>query len=324
MPGQGLSKIRYAVRQDARVTHLATWRTDVRRPVAAVIGGVSWNQVIDVPRLPAGRTETLFSTGSREGIGATGSGKALNLARLGFDTRLHALVGDDPEGDRAAAELVGSGVDLHRVADPAGTERHVNLMDPEGRRASVYVNGGSADPPVTEADLAAFCEGADYVWVNLAGYARRALPALAARGTPVWADVHDWDGQNDFHRDFVDAARFLFLSDEALDDAVGFAAHLVAGRELVVVTHGRRGATALLPGHEPLFVPPLEVQAVDPNGAGDAFCSGVAYGHSRRWDWPRALAAGAAVAAGCVASPHLADPQLTPQWVEERVGRPAG
>ena len=69
------------------MTPLRNWRTEVRRPVAAVIGGVSWNQVIDVPRLPAGRTETLFSTGSREGIGATGSGKALNLARLGFDTR---------------------------------------------------------------------------------------------------------------------------------------------------------------------------------------------------------------------------------------------
>jgi acarbose 7IV-phosphotransferase len=319
MPGQGLSKIRYAVRQDARVAPFSMWRADRQRPVAAVIGGVSWNQVIDVPRLPTGRTETLFATGSREGIGATGSGKALNLARLGFDTRLHALVGDDPEGDRAAAELAGAGVELCRVADPAGTERHVNLMDPEGRRASIYVNGGSADPPVTEADLAAFCEGADYVWVNLASYARRALPALAARGIPVWADVHDWDGQNDFHRDFVDAARFLFLSDEALEDAVGFAAHLVAGRELVVVTHGRRGATALLPGQEPLFVPALRVEAVDPNGAGDAFCSGVAYGHSRGWDWPRALAAGATVAAACVTSSHLADPRLTPEWVEERV-----
>ena len=293
-----------------------------RRPSAAVVGGVSWNQVIDVPRLPQGRTETLFATAAREGIGATGSGKALNHARLGFDTRLHALVGDDPEGDRAAAELTSAGVELCRVADPAGTERHVNLMDPEGRRASVYVNGGTHDPDdamVSAEGLAAFTAGADYVWVNLANYARRVLPQLAARGTPVWADVHDWDGQNDFHRDFVDAARYLFLSDEALDDAVGLAAHLARSRELVVVTHGSRGATALLAGHEPLFVPAVEVKAVDPNGAGDAFCAGVAYGHSRGWDWPWALRAGAAVAAGCVASPHLADPDLTGEWVERQV-----
>lgn len=292
------------------------------RPSAAVIGGVSWNQVIDVPRLPRGRTETLFATAAREGIGATGSGKALNLARLGFATRLHALVGDDAEGDRAAAELAGAGVELCRVPDAAGTERHVNLMDPEGRRASVYVNGGTHDPDesLVPADgLAAFAAGADYVWVNLANYARRVLPALAARGTAVWADVHDWDGRNDFHRDFVDAARYLFLSDEALEDAVGFAAHLARTRELVVVTHGSRGATALLPGHEPLFVPPVEVEAVDPNGAGDAFCAGVAWGHSRGWDWPRSLQAGAAVAAGCVSSPHLADPALTEEWLERQV-----
>ena len=65
------------------------------------------------------------------------------------------------------------------MADPVGTERHVNLMDPEGRRASVYVNGGTQDPDdemVSEAALAAFVSGADYVWVNLANYARRAWP----------------------------------------------------------------------------------------------------------------------------------------------------
>jgi sugar/nucleoside kinase (ribokinase family) len=292
-----------------------------------VIGGVSWNQVIDVPRLPQGRTETLFATAAREGIGATGSGKALNLARLGFATRLHALVGDDVEGDRAAAELVGAGVELCRVPDAAGTERHVNLMDPQGRRASVYVNGGTHAPQgalVSAGELAAFARGADYVWVNLANYARRVLPELAANGTAVWADVHDWDGQNDFHRDFVGAARYLFLSDEALEDAVGFAAHLALTRELVVVTHGSRGATALVPGQAPLFVPPVEVEAVDPNGAGDAFCAGVAYGHSRGWDWPRCLQAGAAVAAGCVSSPHLADPGLSPQWLERQVAGRAG
>jgi acarbose 7IV-phosphotransferase len=94
----------------------------------------------------------------------------------------------------------------------------------------------------------------------------------------------------------------------------------VQGREIVVVTHGRHGATALLPGHDPLFVPALEVEAVDPNGAGDAFCAGVTFGRSRGWGWPRALAAGAVVAAGCVASPHLADPALSPAWLNHRLG----
>ncbi len=287
------------------------------RPIAAVIGGVSWNQIVDLPRLPSGRTETLWATGSHDGIGATGAGKALNLARLGFDTRLHALLGDDVEGDRAAEELSAGGVKLHRVNDPKGTERHLNLMDPQGRRTSIYVNDSTYDPAVSEQDLAAFLDGADYVWVNLANYARRALPALAARGMPAWVDIHDWDGVKDHHRDFVDSAAYLFMSDEGHLDALGLAAMLAPTRELVVVTHGRRGATAFVGKNDPILVPPVPVEAVDPNGAGDAFGAGVMFGRSRGWDWPRALSAGAAVAARCVATGHLADPELTPGWVEE-------
>jgi sugar/nucleoside kinase (ribokinase family) len=284
-----------------------------------VIGGVSWNHVIDLPRLPTGRTETLFATGSRTGIGATGAGKALNLARLGFETRLHALVGNDAEGDRAVAVLEAAGVHVHRVPDPRGTERHVNLMDPQGRRTSVYVNDSSADPPVTSQDLAGFVDGADHVWVNLSNYARRALPALAARGMPAWVDVHDWDGVAAHHREFVDAATYLFLSDEGHMDALGLAATLAPSRELVVVTHGSRGATAFVGAADPVHVPARPVRPVDPNGAGDAFCAGVMYGHSRGWDWRRALEAGAVVAARCVASPHLADPELSPELVDDAV-----
>jgi sugar/nucleoside kinase (ribokinase family) len=287
------------------------------RPVAAVIGGVSWNQIIDLPHLPSGRTETLWATRSRSGLGATGAGKALNLARLGFDTRLHALLGDDPDGDRAAEELAAGSVKLHRVSDPAGTERHVNLMDPQGRRTSIYVTESTYDPHIGHEDLAAFVEGADYVWVNLANYARRALPALGARGTPVWVDIHDWDGIKDHHRDFVDAATHLFMSDEGHLDALGLAAMLAPTRELVVVTHGSRGATGFVGKADPIFVPSVPVEAVDSNGAGDAFGAGVMFGRSRGWDWPRALSAGAAVAARCVTTVHLADPDLTPQWVEQ-------
>jgi sugar/nucleoside kinase (ribokinase family) len=290
-----------------------------QRPAAAVIGGVSWNHVIDLPRLPSGRTETLWATGARVGIGATGAGKALNLARLGFDTRLHALVGSDPEGERVAAELSIAGVRLHRVEDPAGTERHVNLMDPEGRRTSIYVNDSTYDPPVTGQELEHFVDGAEYVWVNLANYARRALPALAARGIPAWVDIHDWDGVKEHHREFVDAAAYLFMSDEGHLDALGLAAMLAPTRELVVVTHGSRGATAFVGKDDPIEVAPIPVTAVDPNGAGDAFGAGVMFGRSRGWDWPKALRAGAVVAAGCVASPHLADPDLSPERVEERV-----
>lgn len=281
---------------------------------AAVVGGVSWNLLVSVPELPTATSSTLFSTGHREEVGSTGAGKALNLARLGFRTRLHALLGDDAPGRAARDALVAGGVELTSWTDPAGTERHLNLMDPHGDRLSIFLDRASTAPAVTADELVRFCTGADVVFVNLSEYARCALRPLRDHGVPVWVDLHDWDGQNDFHSDFVEHASHLFLSDVRLDDAVSLARRLVPGKEVVVVTHGSAGATAVLPGHEPLFVPPEPVsRLVDSNGAGDAFTAGVAFGRVRGWDWPASLRAGAVAGARCVESPGLAAPTITPE-----------
>lgn len=291
-------------------------------PTAAVIGGVAWNLLVEVPRLPTDLT-TLHATSTREGIGGTGAGKALHLARLGIDTRLHALVGSDERGDHVRAVLEDAGVALTEWTDPAGTERHLNLMDRRGDRLSIFLDHSSPDPDVAAEELAGFAEGADLLFVSLTHYARRVLPLLSATGTQVWVDLHDWDGSpSDFHSPFVEHGTHVFVSDVRLDDPRELAEGLVeTGKELVVVTHGSRGATAFFPDTEPLFVLTHDAgPVVDSNGAGDAFCVGAAFGRVHGWDWPRALRAGAVVAGGCVASPHLADPGLSPAWLESRVG----
>jgi sugar/nucleoside kinase (ribokinase family) len=292
---------------------------------AAVIGAASWNELVELPRpLPLDSVDTVFANGSRTTLGGTGAGKAVNLAQLGFATRLQALLGDDMNGDRVRRALGAAGVEVHTWTDPAGTERHLNLMDPDGRRQSIYLSSSSPDPDLSGEDLAAFARDADYVFVSLAEYARRALAPLAADDVPIWVDLHDWDGQAEFHRDFADHGQYVFLSDERLDDPVGFARSLVRDKTLVVVTHAASGATAFLPEHEPLHVPAQRVEApLDSNGAGDAFCAGVAFGRSRGWGWVDALRAGAYVAARSVASTGLSDPDLTPDQVAASV-RPAG
>ena len=290
-------------------------------PTAAVIGGVAWNLLVEVPRLPTDLT-TLHATSTREGIGGTGAGKALHLARLGIETRLHALVGDDDRGAQVRAALDDAGVELTAWDDPAGTERHLNLMDARGDRLSIVLDHASPDPDVTAEELAGFAKGADLVFVSLTPYARRVLPLLSDSGTQVWVDLHDWDGQpSDFHSPFVEHGTHVFVSDVRLDDPRRLAEDLVrTGKELVVVTHGSRGATAFFPDTEPLFVLTHDAgPVVDSNGAGDAFCVGAAYGRVQGWDWPSALRAGAVVAGGCVTSPHLADPGLTADWLEARL-----
>jgi acarbose 7IV-phosphotransferase len=290
---------------------------------AAVIGGVAWNTLVQVPRLPTDLT-TLHATSTRDGIGGTGAGKALHLARLGIRTRLHALLGDDEEGSLVAEVLGKAGVELTSWTDPAGTERHLNLMDRHGDRLSIFLTHASEEPDVRAEELEELAAGADVVLVSLTHYARRVLPLLAAAGRDVWVDLHDWDGEpSDFHTPFVEHGTHVFVSDVRLDDPRTTAEQLVTqGKKLVVVTHGSRGATAFFTDREPLFVLPYDVGAVvDTNGAGDAFCAGVVHGRLQGWDWGRSLRAGAVVAAGCVASPHLADPALDQAWVAEHLGR---
>ena len=290
-------------------------------PTAAVVGGVAWNLLVEVPRLPTDLT-SLEASSCREGIGGTGAGKALDLARLGVATRLHALLGADEPGGHAKQVLQDAGVELTAWTDPSGTERHLNLMDPRGDRLSIFLNRSSPDPNVSAEELMAFVGDADLVLVSLTPYSARLLPLLTAAGRPIWVDLHDWDGEpSDLHDPFVEHGTHLFLSDVRLDDPRETAESLVDdGKELVVVTHGKRGATAFFADGEPFFVLPHAAgPVVDTNGAGDAFVAGVAYGRLHGRDWPAALTAGSVVAGGCVTSPHLADPELTADWLEKQL-----
>ena len=147
------------------------------------------------------------------------------------------------------------------------------------------------------------------------------LPPLQDTGIPVWVDLADWDGEvSPVHDPFVEAASCLFLSDIELGDPLRTAERLLPGKELVVITHGKRGATAFFPDTEPYFVLPHDAgPAVDVRGARDGFCSGTAYGFVQGWDWPRALGAGSVVAGGRVTVSGAVHPDLTVEWLDRHL-----
>lgn len=222
-------------------------------------------------------------------VGGTGVGKALHLARLGIGTQLHTFTGDGALGATDRETLEGVGVQLITATAPAA--------------------------------IGETLRSADLVFVDLTEHTRQVLPQLRESGARLWVDLHHWDGEpSDFHAPFIEAASHVFVSDIALDNPLRTAEQLVPGKELVVLTHGKRGATAFFPDSEPFFVLPYVAgPVVDTVGAGDAFCTGTAYGRLRGWDWPRALRAGAVVAGKCVTVPEPADPDLTPGWLESRI-----
>ena len=128
-----------------------------------VLGGVSFNSVVYLPTLPRPQPHTILGAEFREGVGSTGAGKALALAKLRVRHHLLAAVGQDSYGEQVLADLRDRGVSVEPIWDSAGTERHVNLLDEDGGRISIFIHRASATVACDRALLRARLEAADVV-----------------------------------------------------------------------------------------------------------------------------------------------------------------
>jgi sugar/nucleoside kinase (ribokinase family) len=244
-----------------------------------IAGPVSWNLIVHVADLPRPEPHALFAEWHHETLGGTSAGKALNLARLGAQVTLVTVAGNDDAGARITGELRAHGIDVLVTPSANGSERHVNLMDDRGQRLSIYLTLPRAAHPVEVAP--GLIEAADVVVADLADHTRPVLRAARLAGKPIWCDLHDYDGASEFHREFRDAADYLFLSGERLADPEAFLrARTEAGSRLAVCTLGAQGAIACERGGPIVRVPATPVgEVVDTNGAGDAFFSGFLAAH---------------------------------------------
>nr|BFE73790.1 hypothetical protein GCM10020092_070910 [Actinoplanes digitatis] len=213
-------------------------------PRVLVAGPASWNLIVHVADLPLPEPHALFARSHYDSLGGTSAGKALNLARLGVPVTLITLVGDDETGARITAELRAPGIDLVVIPSANGSERHVNLMDARGQRLSVYLTlPAAAHDVAVEPGL---IDAADLVVADLADHSRPFLRAAREAGKPVWCDLHDYDGASEFHREFRDAADYLFLSGDRLADPEAFLRERVAAGSLTGRLHaGRAGRDRL-------------------------------------------------------------------------------
>ncbi|GAB3068592.1 carbohydrate kinase family protein [Micromonospora schwarzwaldensis] len=241
-----------------------------------VIGGLGVDVRAQVPALPLPAADSLTVPPVELRIGNTGAGVALAAHALGLRVTLVDVLGTDPAGDLVRAALARTSVRTVLVDAPAGTRRSVNLVDPDGRRMSLYdPRSWSGPTPFPDAELAALVAEAAHTHVSIMDWARDALPALRGAAS-LSTDLHDWDGENDYHRPFAEAADLVFVSDVKLGERAGKAAAGLSPRT-VLVTGGAAGATLhapdLPPAHVPAATPPAPV--VDTNGAGDAFAAGL-------------------------------------------------
>ncbi|WP_200214104.1 carbohydrate kinase family protein [Micromonospora coerulea] len=245
-----------------------------------VIGGLGVDVRTRVPALPLPAADSLTVPPIDLRIGNTGAGVALAAHALGLRVALVDVLGADPAGDVVRAALARTSVHAVLADAPAGTRRSVSLVDDGGRRMSLYDPRPWQGPPPFPPDaLTALVRDAAHVHVSIMDWARDVLPAVRAglaAGATLSTDLHDWDGDNPYHRPFAEAADLVFVSGVRLAARSGSVAAALAPRT-VVVTGGEAGATLHTreapPVRVPAATPPAAV--IDTNGAGDAFAAGV-------------------------------------------------
>ncbi|MGC4804262.1 carbohydrate kinase family protein [Micromonospora sp. DT233] len=245
-----------------------------------VLGGLGVDLRVRVPQLPLPAADSLTVPPIDLRIGNTGAGVALAARALGLRVAVVDVLGADPAGTVVREALHRAGVPAVLAVDPGGTRRSVNLVDPTGRRMSLYdPRPWQGPPPFAAQRLAELARDAAHVHVSIMDWLPARLPALRAglpAGVGLSTDLHDWDGDDPYHRPFAEAADLVFVSGVRLGDRAGALAAGLAPRT-VVVTRGADGAELFAGGtpavRVPAAVPPGPV--VDSNGAGDAFAAGL-------------------------------------------------
>jgi ribokinase len=278
------------------------------RPPIAVVGSCIMDFCVSLPRLPR-LGETVVAGGLSVSHGGKGANQAVALARLGAAPRLIAAVGDDDFGRSFRTRLRDErvGVELVGTAAAAPTGIGIPLILPGGGNA-IVVAPGAAMSLRPEAVGAARREIAAAAALLLqlevpVDTAIAAMEIARAAGVEVFlnaapvvegaADACRRTGVLVVNETEAEALAGIRIGDEigsALDAAA--ALHRL-GPAVVVVTLGERGAVwsggGRLETARGGFVPAYRVDAVDPTGAGDAFCAGLVYRRIHRADWRSAV-----------------------------------
>ncbi|MFI6234003.1 carbohydrate kinase family protein [Micromonospora sp. NPDC050784] len=267
-----------------------------------VLGGLGVDVRVRVPALPLPAADSHTVEPIELRIGNTGAGVALAARALGLRVLVVDTLGADPAGELVRAALARADVPALLAEHRGGTRRSVNLVDPGGRRTSLYdPRPWQGAPPFPATEVAALVRDARHVHLSIMDWAVPLLPAVRAAipaGVALSTDLHDWDGENAYHQPFVEVADVVLLSGVRLGDRAASLAGTLAPRT-VVVTRGADGAE-LYPGDGTAVpVPPAAPgkPVVDSNGAGDAFAAGLIAGRLRGEPLERAARYAARVAA---------------------------
>jgi sugar/nucleoside kinase (ribokinase family) len=239
-------------------------------------------------------------------LGSSSAILAHNLAALGSRVGFITKVGDDELGELALGRLGAAGVDLSRTVRAEGSGSGVTVILPHERDRHILTYLGTiSELRFQDLDLEYLASARHFHMSSL--FLQRALsarvPELFQRmknaGLTTSLDTNDdpddrWDGALDATLPYVDI--LLPNEREAMkmartDNLETAVSRLTERVKTIVVKMGVRGAMAVQGGQR-YSAPAVNVQVVDPVGAGDSFDAGFLHQFLRGADLQTCLAYG--------------------------------
>jgi sugar/nucleoside kinase (ribokinase family) len=247
-----------------------------------VLGDCNPDLVISGGRLdPAfGQVEQLVDE-ARLVIGGSGAITACGAARLGVQTALVSLVGNDHFGRFMLEALAGTGVDVSGCVTDEGRPTGVTVVLSRGDdRAILTAPGTIAALSGEHVDLGQVRRARHlhvssyYLQTRLRGALPDLMAAARAAGASTSLDTN-WDPSERWNSGLstvLPMVGHLFCNEQEAD-GIGGADQIVRTGTSLVIKRGARGATLVGRGGTMESVSPA-VDAVDATGAGDSFDAG--------------------------------------------------
>ena len=247
---------------------------------------------------------------------------AINLHKMGVDSKMVGKVGDDMFGVFLRDRLQKAGVDTRalKTDKDVQTSASVAMLQSSGERTFLHCVGTNATFSINDVDFSVIDE-CDLVFVTGTYLLDRFDGAETAAflkkckemGKTTFLDVC-WDAKGRWSELLDDAMPYIDFFMPSIDEAMKIAGvdskdpepiadiFMAKGAKNVVIKVGKRGAYLRLAGQTKGEIFPTldDVKVVDTTGAGDSFCSGFLAAYARDVEPTECVAFANAVGSLCV------------------------
>lgn len=278
-------------------------------PRIAVFGSVNMDLVAYVDTPPA-RGETVQGRQFSQVPGGKGANQAIAAARAGADVVFLGAVGDDVFGPQLRTTLVDNGIDVSGLRTVGGASGIAHIVvDREGNNSIIVIPGANGTVTGLRENDTLLLDGAQALLLQLETPLSGVIAAARAGRSLGVTTVLTPAPAQPLPQELLECVDVLLPNQYEAATITGedtperaLAALLETVPE-VIITLGSRGALYGARDREPLWVPVVQVEAVDTTGAGDTFCGAYAVARTEGQDPESALRFAAKAAALSVRIP---------------------